>query len=49
MKNIEEVIKNPQYKKIFTEASKIFKSQKECLAERAACHIDEIIKYGGDH
>ena len=49
IKNIEEVIENPKYKKSIAKASKMFRSQKERPAERAARHIDEIIKYGGSH
>ena len=49
IKNIEEVIENPKYKKSIAKASEMFRSQKERPAERAARHIDEIIRYGGSH
>ncbi|CAE1292247.1 UGT [Acanthosepion pharaonis] len=49
VKNIKEVIENPRYKKNIAKASMIFRSQKERPAEKAARHIDEIMKYGGDH
>lgn len=49
VKNIEKVIENSKYKKNIARMSQIFHSQKERPTERAARHIDEIIKYGGSH
>lgn len=49
VRNIEEVIENPKYKKNIAKVSEMFRSQKERPAEKAARHIDEIMKYGGTH
>lgn len=49
LKNIEEVIENQKYKNNIAKVSHMFHSQKDRPAEKAARHIDEIIKYGGSH
>ena len=49
IRNIEEVIENPEYKKNIAKASEIFRSQAELPSGRVARLVDEIIKYGGNH
>ena len=49
VRNINEVIENPKYKKNIAKASKMFRAQKERPSEKAARLIDEMIQYGGEH
>ena len=49
IRNIEEVIENPEYKKNIAKTSEIFRSQAELPSGRVARLVDEIIKYGGNH
>lgn len=48
VRNIEEVIENPKYKKNIAKMSKIFRSQ-DLPSARAARLVNEIVKHGGDH
>lgn len=48
VRNIEEVIENPKYKKNIAKMSEIFRSQ-DLPSARAARLVNEILKYGGDH
>lgn len=49
VRNIEEVIENPKYKKNIAKTSNIFRSQKERPSEKAARLINEMVLFGGDH